>query len=113
MPCSAVLAHLCGYVYGLWTCYFSFLNAFSHVVMFFIFGFKYNPGLIASCVLNIPFGIYGISKLGPILTMSENVISIIVGILAQASMMIYGFGVLKKRVKNQEEGEELKENEVN
>ena len=75
MPCSAVLAHLCGYVYGLWTCYFSFLNAFSHVVMFFIFGFKYNPGLIASCVLNIPFGIYGISKLGPILTMSENVIT--------------------------------------
>ena len=99
MPLAAVLAHFYGYEYGLWTCYFSFLNAFSHVVMFFIFGFKYNPGLVASITLNIPFAIYSVFKIGPLLTLKANALSIIFGIFAQLSMMIYGFGVLKPSVK--------------
>ena len=99
MPFAAVLSHYYGYEYGLWTCYFSILNAFSHVVMFFIFGFKYNPGLIASVCLNIPFGIYSISKVGPLLSMKANILSIVFGIIAQISMMIYGFGFLKPLVK--------------
>jgi hypothetical protein len=110
MPFSAVLAHFYGYELGLWTCYFSFLNAFSHVVMFFMFGRKYNPGLVASITLNIPFAIYGISVIGPLLSFKANVLSIIVGIIAQISMMIYGFGFLKPLVKKKEE-EVLKDNE--
>ena len=58
MPFSAVLAHFFGLAFGLWTAYFSALNALSHVGMAVIFKNKYNPGLIASVFLNIPFGIY-------------------------------------------------------
>ena len=99
MPFSAVLAHFFGYEYGLWTAYFSILNASSHVVMFFIFGKKYNPGLVASVCLNIPFGIYAICIIGPLLSAKANILSVIFGIIAQLSMMIYGFGFLKPLVK--------------
>ena len=99
MPLAAVLAHFYGYEYGLWTCYFSFLNAFSHVIMFFIFDFKYNPGLVASITLNIPFAIYSVFTIGPFLTLKANALSIIFGICAQLSMMIYGFGFLKPSIK--------------
>ena len=108
MPFSAVLSHFCGCEYGLWTGYFSFLNAFSHVVMFFIFK-KYNPGLIASVFLNIPFGIYAICQIGPFLSLKANILSIIFGIIAQLSMMIYGFGFLKPLVKKEKENEKKKE----
>ena len=111
MPFAAVLTHFYGLEYGLWTCYFSILNASSHVVMFFIFGFKYNPGLIASVLLNIPFGIYAIYFIGPNLSFEANAYSIIFGFIAQASMMIYGFGFLKPLVKKNELKEE--ENELN
>ena len=111
MPFAAVLTHFYGLEYGLWTCYFSILNASSHVVMFFIFGFKYNPGLIASVLLNIPFGIYAIYFIGPNLSFEANVYSIVFGIIAQASMMIYGFGFLKPSVKKNELKEE--KNELN
>ena len=102
MPFAAVLAHFFGIEYGLWAAYFSILNASSHVVMFFIFGFKYNPGLVASIFLNIPFGIYAIYLIGPFLSLKANILSIIFGIIAQISMMIYGFGFLKPLVKKTE-----------
>ena len=78
MPFAAVLSHFYGYELGLWTCYFSFLNAFSHVVMFFMFGRKYNPGLVASITLNIPFAIYGISVIGPLLSFKANVLKTVI-----------------------------------
>ncbi len=58
LPLSGIVAHFFGIGWGLWTAYFSALNALAHVGMFFIFGCKYNPGLVASVLLNIPFGIY-------------------------------------------------------
>ena len=91
--------------------FFSILNASSHVVMFLIFGFKYNPGLIAGVLLNILFGIYTIYFIAPKLSFESNVYSIVFGIVAQASMMIYGFGFLKPLVKKNELKEE--ENELN
>ena len=45
--------------------------------MFLIFGFKYNPGLIASVLLNITFGIYAIYFIGPKLSFEANVYSIV------------------------------------
>ncbi|TLD80264.1 HXXEE domain-containing protein [Helicobacter sp. MIT 05-5293] len=100
MPFSAVIAHFFGLEWGLWTAYFSFLNAFAHVVMFFKFGRKYNPGLIISILLNIPVAIYMIWYFlsNDLVSFNVNVISIIVAILAQASMMIYGFGFLKPKM---------------
>ncbi len=104
MPASAILAHFFGLKWGLWTAYFSFLNAFSHVVMWLIFGRKYNPGLVVSVVLNIPVAIYTVwfFLANHLVSGTANVMSIIVGILAQASMMIYGFGYLKPLLKKEQ-----------
>ena len=104
MPFSALLAHFFGIKWGLWTAYFSFLNAFSHVGMFFIFGRKYNPGLVVSILLNIPVGAYTVWYFltNHLVSSSANIISIIVGLLAQASMMIYGFGYLVPKMKREQ-----------
>lgn len=103
MPLSGLLAHFFGLEWGLWTAYFSFLNAFAHVIMFFIFGRKYNPGLVVSILFNIPVAIYMIWYFlsNHLVSNTVNVISIAVGILAQASMMIYGFGYLVPKMKNE------------
>ena len=103
MPFSAVLAHFFGLEWGIWTALFSVLNGLGHVGFWTIFGRKYNPGLCASLLLNIPFGIYAIHYFVTNLDFSTSVyvISAIVGILAQASMMIYAFGVLLPRVKRE------------
>ena len=96
LPLSGVLSHYFGNEWGLWTAYYSTLNASVHVVMFFIFGRKYNPGLVCSILLNIPLGIYTIWYFltNGLVSTGANVFSIIVGIIAQASMMVYGFAYL-------------------
>lgn len=105
MPLSAVLAHFCGVEWGLWTAYFSFLNALAHVGMFFIFDRKYNPGLIVSVLLNIPVAIYmsWYFWTNNLVTIQTNIISIIVAIIAQTSMMIYGFAFLVPKMKKEQE----------
>ena len=104
MPFSAILAHFYGIEWGLWTAYFSFLNAFAHVIMFFVFGRKYNPGLVVSILLNIPVAIYMSWYFwsNNLITVQTNVISIIVAVLAQASMMIYGFAYLVPKMKKEQ-----------
>ena len=104
MPFSAILAHFYGIEWGLWTAYFSFLNAFAHVIMFFVFGRKYNPGLVVSILLNIPVAIYMSWYFwsSNLITVQTNVISIIVAVLAQASMMIYGFAYLVPKMKKEQ-----------
>ena len=104
MPFSALIAHFFGIKFGLWTAYFSFLNAFAHIVMFFMFGRKYNPGVVVSVLLNIPFAIYTIYYFlaNHLVSNTTNILSIIVGILAQASMMIYGFGYLVPKMKKEQ-----------
>lgn len=79
--------------------------AFAHVVMFFKFGRKYNPGLVVSILLNIPVGVYTVWYFlsNNLVSDSVNIISIIVGVLAQASMMIYGFGYLVPKMKREQE----------
>lgn len=104
MPFSALLAHFFGLEWGLWTAYFSFLNAFAHVIMFFVFGRKYNPGLVVSILLNIPVAIYMSWYFwsNNLITDQTNVISIVVAVLAQASMMIYGFAYLVPKMKKEQ-----------
>ncbi len=104
MPASAVLAHFFGLGWGLWTAYFSALNALSHVGMAVIFKDKYNPGLVASVFLNIPVGIYTAYYFisNNLVSAEVNIISLIVGILAQASMMVFGFGYLKPKLKREQ-----------
>ena len=103
MPAAGLMAHFLGIEWGLWTAYFSFLNAFAHVVMFFLFGRKYNPGLVVSILLNIPFGVYTVYYFlsNHLVSTGANIASIIFGIIAQASMMVYGFGFLVPKMKRE------------
>ena len=102
LPIAGLMAHFLGVEWGLWAAYFSALNALAHVVMAIIFK-KYNPGLVISILLNIPVGIYTVWYFvsNGLCSTTCNVISIIVGVLAQASMMIYGFGFLKPMMKRE------------
>lgn len=103
MPSAGILSHFFGIEWGLWAAYFSVLNAFAHVAMYFVFGFRYNPGLIASTFVNIPFGIYTVWYIVSNIPVSAtaNIASIIFGIVAQASMMIYGFAYLVPKIKRE------------
>ena len=96
LPLSGILSHYFGVSWGLWVAYYSVLNASAHVVMFFIYGFKYNPGFVASALFNIPLGVYMIVYFlsNHLVSPAVNIISIIIGIIAQASMMVYGFAYL-------------------
>ena len=103
MPIAWLMAHFISPVRWLWAAYFSFLNAFSHVVFFFIYKFKYNPGLVVSILLNIPFAIYTVYYFVSnwLTTVESNIIRIIVWIIAQASMMVYGFWYLVPKLKKE------------
>lgn len=57
-PLSAILSGYIDISIGIWTAYFSIINAFSHVAIFF--KHKYNPGFVVSLLLNIPIGAFTI-----------------------------------------------------
>ncbi len=97
-PLSAILAGYVNISIGLWTAYFSIINAISHVGMFF--WFKYNPGLIVSLFLNIPIGVYTIYYFTShnLASVDVNLVSLAIGLLIQASLMVYGFRILKPKI---------------
>ena len=98
-PISAILADYFAISIGIWTVYFSIINALSHVGMFF--KYQYNPGLIASTFLNIPVGLYTIYyfESNQLLTSNAHFIGLSIGLLTQGLVMFYGFKVLKPKVK--------------
>ncbi len=98
-PLSAILAGSIDISIGIWTAYFSIINAISHVGMFF--KHKYNPGFIVSLFLNIPIGIYTIHYFYAqnIISINDHLIGLLIGIFIQAIVMIYGFKILKPKVK--------------
>ena len=97
-PLSAILAGYVNISIGLWTAYFSIINAISHVGMFF--WFKYNTGLIVSLFLNIPIGVYTIYYFTShnLASVDVNLVSLAIGLLIQASLMVYGFRILKPKI---------------
>ena len=98
-PISAILAGYIDISIGIWTAYFSVINAISHVGMFF--KYKYNPGLIVSIFLNIPIGIYTIYYFESqnLISLNAQLIGLVIGLLFQVAVMVYGFKVLKPKVK--------------
>ena len=102
LPLSGVLSHYYGLGWGFWTAFYSTLNASAHLVMAIIYR-KYNPGLVASVLVNIPLGIYTIIYFlsNHLVSTPVTIASIIVGIIAQASMMVYGFAVCVPRSKRE------------
>jgi hypothetical protein len=65
------------------------------------FKYKYNPGLIVSTFLNIPIGIYTIYYFESqnLISVNAQLIGLAIGLLVQGAVMIYGFKVLKPKVK--------------
>jgi hypothetical protein len=98
-PLSAIFAGNFGISIGVWAVYFSIINALSHVVMFFIF--RYNPGLLVSVLLNIPVGIYVVYYFAVhnIVSVETQMTGLAIGILGQALLMIWGFKILKPKIK--------------
>jgi len=99
-PLSAILAGHFGLEIGVWTVYFSMINAFSHVVMFFIF--RYNPGLVMSVLLNIPVGAYVIYYFASHHTVSTQaqITGLAIGLLGQVLLMAWGFKILKPQIQS-------------
>ena len=98
-PLSAILAGQVDISIGIWTAYFSIINAISHVGIYF--KHRYNPGFFVSLFLNIPVGIYTIHYFNAqnLISINEQLIGLAIGLLIQAAVMIYGFKVLKPKVK--------------
>ncbi len=94
-PLSAILSGYINLSIGIWTAYFSIINALSHIGMFF--KYKYNPGFIVSLFLNVPVGIFTIYYFisHEIIPLKAHFVGLIIGILIQAILMIYGFKFLK------------------
>ncbi len=98
-PLSAILSGFIDISIGIWTAYFSIINALSHVGMFF--KHRYNPGFFVSLFLNIPVGLYTIYYFttNQIISINAHVIGLIIGLIVQGIVMVYGFRVLKPKIK--------------
>lgn len=98
-PLSAILAGGVGLAWGIWTVYFSILNAASHVVMAVRFG--YNPGFGVSLLLNIPVGVFALITFiqqGAV-TVGEHIVGIAIALLVQGLLMAWGLGVMRRQVR--------------
>ncbi len=98
-PVSAALAGIYGLSWGIWTAYFSVLNALSHLGMFSRFG--YNPGFAISLLFNIPVGIYTIYVFfnNDAVTLTAHITGLVIAFLVQGGLMIWGLGVMRRRVR--------------
>ncbi|MFA4662366.1 HXXEE domain-containing protein [Pyrococcus kukulkanii] len=96
-PLSAILAGLVDVSIGVWTAYFSILNALSHVGMFFKHG--YNPGLVASALLNIPVSAYTVYYFATSypLSLGTHVASFLVALAIQGTLMVWGLKFMKAK----------------
>jgi len=100
-PLSAIMAGSLGLGWGIWTVYFSILNALSHVGMFFRFG--YNPGFAVSLLLNIPVGVFTLYTFfsNGVLTPVEHIVSAGIAVFIQGGLMVWGLVFLRKRVQKE------------
>jgi len=99
-PLSAILATECGIAWGIWVAYFLVADALSHVVMFF--QHRYNPGLVVSLLVNIPVGVFTIWYFPSrhLISVQAHVVGLLIGLGAQAALIIYGLAMLKPSIPN-------------
>jgi len=97
-PLSAILSGEINISIGVWTAYFSFINAFSHLIMSLRTG--YNPGLIVSILLNIPVAVYTIYYFAAnkLIHLTSHIIGAVIAIAIQGLLMVYGLKFLKTKV---------------
>jgi len=96
---SSVISTRFALCFGLWTAYFSIINALSHVVMFF--KFRYNPGFAVSLIVNIPVGVFTVYYFASrqLASTGVQITAFLIGLAVQAAIMIYGFRILKPKIK--------------
>ena len=99
-PLSAILAGTVNIAIGIWTAYFSILNAASHVGLFVIKK-KYNPGLFVSVFLNIPFGVFTVWYFysNEVISLSGQLIGILAAVAVQGGLMVWGLKFMRAKVK--------------
>ena len=98
-----VLLPVCGllsiidYRFGLWICYFEFYAGLGHVLLAIKAKKKYNPGLIMSILVNMPFGTYAVwfmTQQGLIENPWFN-IHFVIGLLLNAMLPVMGVRMYK------------------
>lgn len=98
-PISAMLATQFSLSFGIWTAYFSVLNSVTHIGMFF--KHRYNPGFWVSLLINIPVGVFTIWYFAShqLIPVSAHIVGLLIGLAVQVSLMVYGFKILKPKIK--------------
>jgi hypothetical protein len=99
-PSSAILAGTVDISIGIWTAYFSILNAISHVGVF-VKKRKYNPGLFVSVFLNIPFGVFTVWYFysNDVISVLGHLVGILLAVAVQGGLMIWGLKFMRAKVK--------------
>jgi len=98
-PFSAILAGTVDISIGIWTAYFSILNAISHVGMFV--KKKYNPGFFVSVTLNIPLGVFTVWYFysNDVISVFGHLIGVLVAVAVQGGLMVWGLKFMRTKVK--------------
>ena len=99
-PLSAILAGTVDISIGIWTEYFSILNALSHVGMF-VKKRKYNPGCFVSAFLNIPVGVFTVWYFysNDVISVFGHLTGILVAVAVQGGLMVWGLKFMRTKVK--------------
>jgi hypothetical protein len=99
-PLSAILAGIVDISIGIWTAYFSILNAISHVGVF-VRKKKYNPGLFVSVFLNIPFGVFAVWYFysNDVISVLGHLVGILLAVAVQGGLMVWGLKFMRAKVK--------------
>jgi len=101
-PVSAILAGIIDISIGIWVAYFSILNALFHVKLRITQG--YNPGFYISAILNIPIGLFTVIYfyINDAITIRSHIIGLIIAIILQGGLMVWGLKVLRGEVQQQQ-----------
>jgi hypothetical protein len=105
-PLSAILAGTVDISIGIWTAYFSILNAASHVGMFVIK--RYNPGFFVSAFLNIPVGVFTVWYFysNDVISVFGHLIGVLVAVAVQGGLMVWGLKFMRTKVKKKGSGKD-------
>ena len=100
LPLFGILSSI-DYTYGLWMSYFFFFAGVGHIALAIKAKKKYNPGLVISCIVNIPYGaflVYYLHNQGFIVNPWVNV-HMVIGLALNLILPIMGVMMYKRYVK--------------
>jgi hypothetical protein len=101
LPLFGILS-LSNILFGLWIPYFTLFAGVSHIILAIKAKKIYNPGLVISLVLNIPFGLWSIVYLSNHGLINQPILNIhlLIGLLLNLALPVMGALLLKRHMKN-------------